>query len=54
MSNLRKLAWVIDPTINMEKPAVVDEDDLLMKADNIKAKPIWHQMLERRDQMSMQ
>ena len=32
------LTWVRKPTINKEKPAVVDEDALLMKADNMKAK----------------
>ena len=34
------LAWVRKPIINMEKPTVVDEDDLLMKVDSMKAKPI--------------
>ena len=33
------LAWVMKPIINVKKPRVVDEDALLMKADNMKAKP---------------
>lgn len=33
--------------INTEKPTVVDEDDLLMKADSMKAKPIWHWIIRK-------
>lgn len=45
-NNKKNLAWVKKPTINMEKPTVVDEDDLLMKVDSMKAKLIYHQKQE--------
>ena len=35
------LAWVRKPMVKTEKPTVVDEDALLMKAESMKAKPIW-------------
>lgn len=41
------LAWVRKPIINMLKPTVVDEDDLLKKADSKKAKPSCHKKLEK-------
>ena len=34
------LAWVIKPMMNMTNPKVVDEEDLLRKAESQKAKPI--------------
>lgn len=30
----------------MMKPTVVDEEDLLMKAESMKAKPTWHSLKE--------
>ena len=35
------LALVRKPMVTTEKPTVVDEDALLMKAESTKAKPIW-------------
>lgn len=34
----KNLTWVIKPIINVKKPNVVDEDDLLMKVEHMKAK----------------
>lgn len=45
--NRQTLAWVTEPTINTEKPTVVDEDDLLIKADKKKAKPTCRKNLEK-------
>lgn len=52
--NRKILAWVTEPTINIENPTVVDEDDLLIKADKKKAKPTCHKKLEKNEEGSVQ